>query len=167
MRFTINFFHHFAKQFCKILTRVRVNTKNVTFPIGKVPSENLPALTQTLWEGSSGLIFLPKRSSDLWGALWARFCRIPFHGAEITLLFCCIPEWGLVVYRSATWRWMKTTKPTTFYFECKNHKRFLILKVRRKVCGGISSWSWGACFDLRHFFADSRRLSRFTARHFL
>ena len=40
--------------------RVRENTKNVIFPIGKVPSENLPSLTRTL--------FWP-----LGGALWAHF----------------------------------------------------------------------------------------------
>ena len=49
---------------------VRLKHKNVTFLIGKVPSENLPSLTQTLpcrLGGPSGPIFLPKRSPGPWG----------------------------------------------------------------------------------------------------
>ena len=49
---------------------VRLKHKNVIFLIGKVPSENLPSLTQTLpcrLGGPSGPIFLPKRSPGLWG----------------------------------------------------------------------------------------------------
>ena len=82
-----------------------------------MPSENLPALTQTLWEGPSGPIFLPKRSSAVWGSLRARFW--PLGPYLVSYLVHASP----VSRRSSSVMCRKPIRDTDSFVCCKYHAR--------------------------------------------